>query len=210
MWEFKLVKDMEEWPEMKYSVESHCCFGGEREKWFAVLSDLPTLRWHLSRDCPGHEGLRSYEVEEMPDGTLRYPTEEEAEYPWEMCKAYAQAVKEQLEADGHFDAAVLEARQAHYLEELAMATDRLAHPEVAGPVAGLLASMEQSMMKGQEKEHLRYLLRQATYRGLDVRLSLELRAAASKLPPPPAGEVVSTRDQVAPGLTAALNKPFQP
>ena len=174
MWEFKLVKDMEEWPEMKYSVGSHCCFGGEREKWFAVLSDLPTLRWHLSRDCPGHEGLRSYEVEEMPDGTLRYPTEEEAEYPWEMCKAYAQAVKEQLEADGHFDAAVLEARQAHYLEELAVSTDRLAHPEVAGPVAGLLASMEQSMMKGQEKEHLRYLLRQATYRGSDVRLSLEL------------------------------------
>ena len=42
-----------------------------------------------------------------------------------------------------------------------------------------------------------------------------VRAAASKSPPPPAGEVVSTRDQVAapkrnrPGLTATLNKPFQ-
>ena len=54
----------------------------EREKWFAVLGDLPSLPQHLSMDCPGHAGLRTYEVEEMPDGTLRFDTEEEeAEYP---------------------------------------------------------------------------------------------------------------------------------
>ena len=35
-------------------------------------------------DCPGHAGLRTYEVEELPDGTLRFDTEEEAEYPWDM------------------------------------------------------------------------------------------------------------------------------
>ena len=50
-------------------------------KWFAILSDLPSLQRHLSMDCPGHPGLRSYEVEELPDGTLRFDTEEEAEYP---------------------------------------------------------------------------------------------------------------------------------
>ena len=50
-------------------------------KWFAILSDLPSLQRHLSMYCPGHPGLRSYEVEELPDGTLRFDTEEEAEYP---------------------------------------------------------------------------------------------------------------------------------
>ena len=174
LWEFRLVKDMEEWPEMKYSIASHCCFGGEREKWFAILSDLPSLQRHLSMDCPGHPGLRSYEVEELPDGTLRFDTEEEAEYPWEMCVAYARAVREQIEADGQFDAAVAEAREAHFLEELALATNRLADPDVAGPMSESLALRESFMAKGKEKEHLAAMLRQATYRGSDVRSFLEV------------------------------------
>ena len=105
-------------------------------------------------DCPGHAGLRTYEVEEMPDGTLRFDTEEEAEYPWEMCVAYARAVKDQIEADGQFEAAVTEAREAHYLEEMALATNRLAESDVAGPMAANLALREHHMVKGQEKEHL--------------------------------------------------------
>ena len=171
LWEFKLVKDMEAWPEMFYSIGSHCCFGGEREKWFAFLSDLPTLRWHLSRDCPGHRGLRGYEVEELPEGQLHFPTEEEAEYPWEMCKAYAEAVKDQLEKDGQFEAAVLEARESHYL---ASATSRLARPEVAAPMGAMLALCEQRMLPGKERERLSSLLRQSTYQGTDVRMFLEV------------------------------------
>ena len=174
MWEFRLVKEMEAWPEMKYSIASHCCFGGERVKWFAILSDLPSLQRHLSMDCPGHPGLRSYEVEELPDGTLRFDTEEEAEYPWEMCVAYARAVREQIEADGQFEAAVAEAREAHFLEEMALATNRLADADVAGPMAESLALKEIYMIKGREKEHLSSLLRHATYRGSDVRSFLEV------------------------------------
>ena len=90
----------------------------------------------------------------MPDGTLRFDTEEEAEYPWEMCVAYARAVKDQIEADGQFEAAVTEAREAHYLEEMALATNRLAESDVAGPMAANLALREHHMVKGQEKEHL--------------------------------------------------------
>ena len=112
MWEFQMIKDMEEWPEMTYSVGSHCCFGGDREKWFALLGDLPTLRQHLHKDCPGHRNLRTYQVEER-GGRLYFPTSEEAEYPWEMCVAYARAVKQQLELDGHFEEAVAEAREGY-------------------------------------------------------------------------------------------------
>ena len=32
---------------------------------------------------------------------------------WEMCMAYARAVKDQIEADGQFEAAVTEAREAY-------------------------------------------------------------------------------------------------
>ena len=117
---------------------------------------------------PRPPGLRSYEVEELPDGTLCCDTEEEAEYPWEMCVAYARAVREQIETDWQFDAAVAEAREAHFLEEMALATNRLADPDVAGPMAESLALRESFMAKGREKEHLAALLRQATYRGLHV------------------------------------------
>ena len=133
-------------------------------------------------DCPGHPALRSYEVEELPDGTLRFDTEEEAEYPWEMCVAYARAVREQIEADGQFDAAVAEAREAHFLEEMALATNRLADPDVAAPMAESLALKERYMEKGQEREHLAALLRHATYRGTDVRTFLELEGQMREQP----------------------------
>ena len=88
--------------------------------------------------------------------------------------AYARAVREQLKKDGQFDAAVAEAREAHFLEKMALATNRLADPDVAGPMAESLALRESFMAKGREKEHLAALLRQATYRGSDVRSYLEV------------------------------------
>ena len=174
MWEFKLVKELEELPGFNYAVGSHCCFGGQREKWFAFFGDLPTLRAWLDRECRGHTGLLSYEVEERPDGTLHFPTEEEAEYPWQLCRAYAEAVAEQVKADGHFEDGVVEAREVHYLDELAGATARLAAVEVATPMATLLALAEMDMVPGKERSHLSQLLRAATYRGTDVRLMVEI------------------------------------
>ena len=46
--------------------------------------------------------------------------------------------------------------------------------DVAGPMAESLALKESFMVKGQEKEHLATLLRQATNRGSDVRSFLEV------------------------------------
>ena len=96
--------------------------------------------------------------------------------------AYARAVREQIEADGQFDAAVAEAREAHFLEEMAFSTNRLADPDVAAPMAESLALKEQYMEKGQEREHLAALLRHATYRGTDVRMFLELEGQMHEHP----------------------------
>ena len=175
MWEFQPVKDLEREPGYHYAVGSHCCFGGARQKWFALFGDLPTLRRHLHfPECPGHEGLEGYQVEEDDQGNLWFPTSEEAEYPWAMCQAYADAVYEQLETDGHFEDAAIAAQEPYYLEELAQATSRLAAPEVAAPMANILARAELEMEPGREREHLQSLLRSASYRGTDVRLVTEI------------------------------------
>lgn len=174
LWEFTLAKEMEALPGMEYSVGSCCCFGGRREKWFAFLSDLPTLPEFLSRDCPGHQGLLGYEVTQRPDGTLVYPTEEEAEYPWELCQAYALALRKQVDLDGTFEKMVVAERELFYLEELRQSTTRLSSSPVLEAVAALLAREELGFKRGQEKAHLRSLLRAATYRGTDVRLFAEI------------------------------------
>ena len=88
-------------------------------------------------------------------------------------------MREQIEADGQFEAAVAEAREAHFLEEMALATNRLADADVAGPMVESLALKGTYMVKGREKEHLSSLLRHATYRGSDVRSFLEVDGRAT-------------------------------
>eukprot|EP00435_Cladocopium_sp_Y103_P069634 s456_g33.t1 len=174
LWEFTLVKEMERDPMFSHSVGSCCCFGGAREKWFSFFGDLPSLPQFLERDCPGHVGLKSYQVEELEDGSLYYPTSEEAEYPWGLCKAYAKALRLQLDRDGIFEQMYVQERERHFAEELTRATSRLGQEVVIGALSSLLARAEMSMQMGQEMNHLRALLRSATYRGTDVRFTADL------------------------------------
>ena len=145
-----------------------CCFGGRREKWYSFFGDLPSLRQYLNRDCPGHDDLEGYAVTQGQDGRLHYPTAEEAEYPWGLCRAYARALRQQLDADGLFEKMVIEERERHFAAELTRSTTRLSQELVTGAIASVLARREQSMMPGEEKSHLRSLLRSASYRGTDM------------------------------------------
>ena len=174
MWEFSLVKEMEQFEGFTHSVGSHCCWGGDRQKYYSFFGDLPSLPSWLEVECQGHSHLRDYQVEERADGSLYFPTQEEAEYPWELCVAYAQALSHQLEDDGKFEKAWFSLREAHYQAEMQMATARLASPEVAAAMSVHLAHAELAMQPGREREHLRSLLRQATYRGTDVRLFVDI------------------------------------
>ena len=174
MWDFTLVKELEQEPDFSHAVGSSCCFGGQREKWFSFFGDLPTLPQHLAIDCPGHQGLLSCQVTQRADGTLVYPTEEEAEYPWRLCTEYAAALTEQLNLDGRFDAMVSAERERYYLDELAQSTGRLAATPVKEAVAATLVKEEAHLCQTEERAHLRALLRAATYRGTDVRFFVEL------------------------------------
>eukprot|EP00435_Cladocopium_sp_Y103_P029803 s2315_g7.t1 len=141
LWEFTLVKEMEADPMFCHSVGSCCCFGGEREKWYSFFGDLPTLPQFLDRDCPGHANLKDYQVEEREDGTLHYPTSEEAEYPWALCKSYAKALRLQLDRDGCFQRMYLDERERHFAEELTRSTTRLGQDVVIGAISSLLARL---------------------------------------------------------------------
>eukprot|EP00435_Cladocopium_sp_Y103_P072729 s88_g41.t1 len=173
-WEFHLAKALEEYPEYITAIGSHCCFGGPREKWFAFFGNLPTLQDYLQKECRGHPNLQGYGVTERADGSLNFATEEEAEYPWQLCVAYAQALRRQFDLDGTFESMVLQEREKFYLSEMLSATSRLATSYVASAISAILARTEQQMVPGQEKAHLRQLLLAATYRGTDVRFLVDL------------------------------------
>eukprot|EP00435_Cladocopium_sp_Y103_P061391 s82_g23.t1 len=143
-------------------------------KWYSFFGDLPTLPQFLDKECPGHTGLKDYQVEELPDGSLHFPTSEEAEYPWALCRSYARALRLQLDRDGCFEAMYLAERERHFAEELTRSTSRLGQDVVVGAISSLLARAEISMQAGQEMSHLRAMLRSATYRGTDVRFTADL------------------------------------
>ena len=69
VWEFTLVKELEELKASNHAVGSCCCLGGRREKWHSFFGDLLSLPSHL----PGHDDLESYEVVELPDGRSSLP-----------------------------------------------------------------------------------------------------------------------------------------
>ena len=130
-WEFNLTKEVEELEGYQHTVGSSCCFGGRREKWFSFLNNMPLLQQFLGLPCPGHEGLLPYTVSRRADGRLAFDTEEEAEYPWGLCRAYAQALRQQLDRDGIFEHMVLQERESYYTVQMLHSTARLATPLVS-------------------------------------------------------------------------------
>jgi hypothetical protein len=70
---------------------SQCCFGGRRTKWTSLLNN--SRRVHLALHKPECHCTHQvgYEVR-ATSGGLEFDTAEEAEYPWRMCLAYAEAI----------------------------------------------------------------------------------------------------------------------
>ena len=62
MWEFTLAKALRALG-FQSSIGAHCCFGGEREKWFEFRNNIPALHQYLNRALPGPSripGVLSY------------------------------------------------------------------------------------------------------------------------------------------------------
>lgn len=98
LWWTEEAMEVSELPGFYTTKFSHCCFGGARVKWTAIVHNVPRLHELMNLEtCPGHVGLLTYEVHEVGDGTLSFDTAKEAMYPWGMCRVMAQAVSEQLQ-----------------------------------------------------------------------------------------------------------------
>ena len=149
---------------------SQCCFGGRRTKWTAIVHNIPELHRALHKpDCDGHRGLLPYEVHEDELG-LRFDTSEEAEYPWRMCRVYAEALKSQLRLLSPSPSAGVYDEEGEIMSALRSSTRGLQNPAVASRAAAKVMEVMRKMVEGQEKQHLKEMLRHVCLRGTDVKL----------------------------------------
>eukprot|EP00435_Cladocopium_sp_Y103_P066496 s82_g28.t1 len=170
LWYFNMIEALQR-AGYEFACGSNCCFEGEREKWFALLNNSPEIQRELHRPvCEGHPNLRGYEATYNADGSVRYATEEEAEYKPLWCQAYARGLRRQLEP--WIRHSYLDARCRRVEAELLTSTNRLSEPSVANAVANEVMVLEGDMKRGNEVAHLKEMARRTSIRGSDLRLFL--------------------------------------
>ena len=170
LWYFSLIEELER-AGYTFAVGTNCCWGGDREKWYALLNNAPEIQQELDVPvCRGHEGLRGYEVSRNRDGSLHFATEEEAEYKPQWCEAYPRGLKRQLHP--WIVRGLLDGRCRKLQKELEKSTARLSDPCVANTVANEIVLLEDGMGRGSEAAHLREMARRTSIRGTDLRLGL--------------------------------------
>eukprot|EP00435_Cladocopium_sp_Y103_P026303 s2664_g6.t1 len=170
LWYFNMIEALRE-AGFEFACGSNCCFEGEREKWFALLNNTPEIQRELHRPtCPGHVNLRGYEATFNADGTVRYATEEEAEYKPLWCQGYARGLRRQLEP--WIQRSHLDGRCRKVEQELLTSTTRLSDPPTANAVANEVMILESGMRRGGEVSHLKEMARRTSIRGSDLRLFL--------------------------------------
>ena len=110
LWSFSLAEELSE-GEFDYASGTNCCWGGDRVKWYALLNNSEEIHREVHRPlCEGHDNLRGYDVTLNPDGSLKFATEEEAEYKQAWCEAYARGLKAQLMKNGWIQKGLFEGR----------------------------------------------------------------------------------------------------
>ena len=135
-------------PGVYMAVFSNCCFGGRRRKWTAVLTNSRLLFESLHQPhCP-HGDAEDYQPFFDDQGTIVYPTEQEAEYPQGLVEAYAQAAKQYLVQAGLFPQA-LDARRGWLTDEL-QKYHRMADVSLRNRVVERLLEAERKLVAGQE------------------------------------------------------------
>eukprot|EP00435_Cladocopium_sp_Y103_P044009 s914_g12.t1 len=149
---------------------SACCFGGRRTKWTALVHNIPEVHRALHTPvCPGHDNLLPYEVHD-DHGVLTFDTAEEAEYPWQWCRTYAAALKAQLKLLNPSPSAGVFDEQGAVMAALRSSTRGFQSPQVAAQAANVVMQVLTTMRPGNERDHLKMLLRHVCLRGTDVKL----------------------------------------
>eukprot|EP00435_Cladocopium_sp_Y103_P067422 s217_g30.t1 len=167
VWQWHQATELEEDYGYEYGIGSMCCFGGRREKWFALLGNSPDIKGHVHKEnYPGHDNLLRYGARRDDTGRVIYDTEEEAEYPFGWCQAYAAGLTSAVERAGRHTEAVYEGRKAWVMQELQESTQRLKEETT-------VVRLERAMKSGSEMEHLKEMLKRLTIRGSEVKLLMQ-------------------------------------
>ena len=170
LWFTPEAEELCELPGVFVTCFSACCFGGSRVKWTALVHNIPEAHRLLHKpDCPGHQGLLPYECHDE-DGTLTFDTASEAEYPWQWCRAYARALKGQLRMQTPSPPPGLVDEESAIMSALRSSTRGFQNPRLASEAARTIMEVMGGMTKGQEKEHLKTMLRHVCLRGTDIKL----------------------------------------
>lgn len=101
-------------------------------------------------ECEGHNGLLGYGVRRSADRQLHFYTEEEAEYPFRWCRAYAAGLRCAVEVRGCHLEAEYEGRKSWVMQELQESTDQLKEETTARLMAGDVVRLERTMTAGDE------------------------------------------------------------
>jgi len=182
LWYFSIVVKLTD-GNFRFAEGTSCCFGGSRVKWYALLGNSREIHRELHRpNCPGHEGLQSYDVRRRSDGSLQFATEEESEYKVDWCVAYAQGLRREAEIRGWISHAESMGRAMLLTRQLLQSTQRLKNREIAYKVAQAVTLLEVGMKPGSERDRLKEMVRQTSIRGSDIRL--HLKEDANEIPYP--------------------------
>ena len=172
LWYFSLVDGLTE-GSFRFAEGTNCCFGGKREKWYALLGNSQEIHRELHCPvCPGHEGLLSYEVRRRSDGSLHFATEDESQYKLAWCQAYARGLRREAENRGWLAHAETTGREAILTRQLTHSTNRLKELKLAEQVAEQVALLEVKMKPGLELAHLKEMVSRTSIRGSDIKLYL--------------------------------------
>ena len=171
LWRWHQATELEEDYNYEYAIGSMCCFGGQREKWFALMGNSPEILAEVNRPvCSGHSNLLNYTVRRDESGRLQFDTEQEAEYPPGWCVAYAEGLRKAVEAKGRHLETMYEGRKSWVMQELQESTQRLKEETTARLMAGDVVRLEKHMIPGSEKAHLKDMLRRLSIRGSEIKL----------------------------------------
>lgn len=182
VWYFNAMVELASLPGVFMAVFSNCCFGGNRQKWTALLTNSHELFLALHKPECEHGFDRDYQPYYDREGALRFPTEEEAEYPQGLVVEYAAALKREAATHGWWPSDT-EFRVQQVAEELTK-YGRFEDETLRRKVAARVLELETDLVSGQENEALYNLLRHGHYRGTDVRLAVEHMSQREMVPYP--------------------------
>ena len=189
LWYMKPTVELARRQNVKMAIFSNCCFGGQRRKWTAYLTNNSEVYEALHRpQCPhGKDSGLDY-TPYLQAGRVVYPTEEEAEYPHGLCEALARVYRRIFKID---ELALYEDRKQRLdqIQQELSKYHRCEDTELRMQIARAVLEMEERCNTGYEQSHVNWLLSHGHYRGADIRLAVEYHGA-KQLVPYPAGRWV--------------------